>query len=195
MRHQKGFTFVELVIVVVILGLLAAAALPRFINITDEAERAASEGVGGGFASAVGVTRAQWEVDNRPADEVLLSGVPVAVNAFGYPSGGGAPDGMSEAQCATAFSDILQSAPPTALQGEDASTARYYVTVRSGGGNATTPAGDEITGLSRCVYHAITSLELNANTGVPSPATPNPDSVGTGFIYNSGTGQVISFTN
>ncbi|GAA4901866.1 prepilin-type N-terminal cleavage/methylation domain-containing protein [Ferrimonas pelagia] len=195
-QRQAGFTFVEMVIVVVIVGILAAVALPRFINLTDEAERASSEGVGGGFASAVGIARAQWEVDNRPDDgEILMSGTEVTVNQFGYPSGGDDADAMTTAACLDAFNTILQSPPAAVEQGFDARQARYYVTVRGGGGSAVTPDGGTVTGLSRCVYTLVSTLTLNDNTGIPAPANPNPDTDGKGFIYNAGTGQVVSFNN
>ncbi len=51
MKKQSGFSLMELVIVIVILGLLAVAALPRFLDVTDEAKRASIEGVAGGFAT------------------------------------------------------------------------------------------------------------------------------------------------
>ncbi len=68
MRRQSGFTIIEIIIVVIILGLLAATALPRFLAITDDAEDASIDGIAGGFASAVGLVRGQWEVEGRPSD-------------------------------------------------------------------------------------------------------------------------------
>lgn len=50
-KMQQGFSLVELVIVIVVVGLLAVAALPRFLDVTDEAKKASIEGVAGGFAT------------------------------------------------------------------------------------------------------------------------------------------------
>ena len=55
MHKQLGFTMIELVVVMVLLGILAAVAVPKFVDLSGQAEQSAADGVAGALGSASSV--------------------------------------------------------------------------------------------------------------------------------------------
>ena len=87
LKNESGFTMIELVVVIVILGILAAFAVPQFANLRTEARTASVNAMAGGIRSAVAIARAKYQVvGNMAATTVAMdSATPTVAAGTGIP--------------------------------------------------------------------------------------------------------------
>jgi MSHA pilin protein MshA len=140
--NQRGFTLIELVVVIVILGILAAFAVPKFMGLEDQARIAAVNAMGGSVQSAATMAYGVAEATGATAANgtITVNGTAVAVS-YGYPTN-------------ASISTLLQS------------TSGF--TVSAGGGGERFAVNGAPTATCYVQYNPATH---NAATGVTTPPT------------------------
>ncbi len=85
MKRQGGFTLIELVVVIVILGILAVTAAPRFLNLQNDARASALAGLKGAMDGAAGIVYGKAAIEGKESTsgQKLTDGI---TTEFGYPS-------------------------------------------------------------------------------------------------------------
>ncbi|HHB1592502.1 TPA: type II secretion system protein [Vibrio campbellii] len=86
MKRQGGFTLIELVVVIVILGILAVTAAPRFLNLQDDARNSTLEGLKGAITGASGIVYGKAAIAGLESTSGAVSAGAGSIDTvFGYP--------------------------------------------------------------------------------------------------------------
>ncbi|MDD9157376.1 type II secretion system protein [Aliivibrio sp. S4TY2] len=95
MKRQGGFTLIELVVVIVILGILAVTAAPKFLNLQSDARASSLQGLKGAMAGAAGIVYGKAAIEGKETDATGDKDVDGIKIYQGYPSA--TTDGIGKA--------------------------------------------------------------------------------------------------
>lgn len=134
---QRGFTLIELIIVIVILGILAVTAAPRFLDLSSDAKASVVEATAAAFESGIDLVSYKVQVEKGgPIDNLQVYGTnedgQLDINQWGFPAQHWTPFEASprlnnSADCISVWQTLLQD-PPTVSTSNDAANSDYQAT-------------------------------------------------------------------
>ena len=144
-KLQRGFTLIELVVVIVILGILAAFAIPRFASLDSAARVSATSALVGTLRSAAALAHSQYLAAGTSPASVVMEGATITL-AYGYPDGSGT--GIQQTIQDTSGWTASYVSPTVTYTKAGAPTPSTCIATYTAASAANTPPSIEVAGLT-----------------------------------------------
>lgn len=183
-KTSRGFTLIELIVVITILGFLTLFAAPRFLNLQDDAKNSVTESIASSFEVSLAIARAKWVVVGGKNTEQANVVGDLDFNDVGYPIGtdkataeeGGMSKpyniGRTNEGCANIFRSLMDTSYVVHSYDSDLKADIYTKREEI----SFIDDGAQVSALSQCKY--VLDKKENFDSSIHD------------FYYNSRTGQV-----